>query len=123
VFARIYFISLPRKNYDLVCFYLFIFYFDLKLIPPPLYFFLFSNFFLGWNFDGYQNSVQKALLPGGGVWGGHVLQPTLDDKIKDDGCNKTEIRFKQRNDFGFIVLVFIGGISKSKMSLFVFYFF
>ncbi|EFX72040.1 hypothetical protein DAPPUDRAFT_326638 [Daphnia pulex] len=40
----------------------------------------------------------------------HVVQPTLDKKIKDEGWNKTEIRFKQRNDFGFILLVFIGGI-------------
>jgi hypothetical protein len=53
----------------------------------------------------------------------HVFQPTLDKKIKDEGWNKTEIRFKQRNDFGFILLVFIGGISKSKMSLCVFIFF
>ncbi len=75
------------------------FYFDLKLIPPLLiFFFLFSNFFPGLNFDGYQNSVQKALLPGGGVYP-HVVQPILDDEIKNDGCNKTEIRFKQINDF------------------------
>jgi hypothetical protein len=104
-----------------LCFFIF-FYFDIKLIPPPSSFFLFSNFFPGPNFDGYQNSVQKVLFPGGGVYP-HVVQPTLDDKIKDDGWNKTEIRFKQRNDFGFILLVFIGGISKSKMSLCVFYFF
>jgi hypothetical protein len=36
------------------------------------------------------------------------VQPTLEKKIKDEERNKTEIRFNQRKDFGFILLVFIG---------------
>ncbi|EFX66622.1 hypothetical protein DAPPUDRAFT_262819 [Daphnia pulex] len=75
-----------------------------------------ANFLPGRNFDGYQNSVRKALLPGDGVYP-HVVQPTLDKKIKDEGWNKTEIRFNQRKDFGFILLVFIGPIKFNTTSV------
>jgi hypothetical protein len=60
--------------------------------PLPSIFFLFSNFLPGRNFDGYRNSVRKTQFPGDGVYP-HVVQPTLDKKIKDEGWNKTEIRF------------------------------
>jgi hypothetical protein len=46
----------------------------------------------GHNFAQYQNSIRKALLPGGGVLHlFHVVQPTLDNYIKNKGWKKTEI--------------------------------
>jgi hypothetical protein len=66
----------------------------------------------GHNFARYQNSIRKALLPGGGVYP-HVVQPTLDNYIKNKGWKKMEIRFKNGNDFCFLLLVEIFGLSKS----------
>jgi hypothetical protein len=73
--------------------------------------FYIRKFLPGSHFGVYKLKIEKALLPGGGVYP-HVVQPVLDSKIRKEKWEKETNFFQLRNEYGVELSVTIKQINK-----------